>query len=598
MERVVTFVAALATVAFAASVAVGALSMPPSSWKLDEAVLATAAFALAFLVAQRLGFLLHWRGQAARVSLEEFAIVVGLLVMPGPFVIVAVAASALASQAITRRRPFKAAFNIAQYALGASLSVAAFVGLARLGVPPLWAALPAPIVFATVSQASTATLFALLEKASPVQVFRARFLQWTLVTSVVGLSLGLGTYALWRLNALLIVAILPVFLLLTRFGRLTEWAEEEVRVHSALAEATTRVAATGDFDAIIQAILERCGGIFGAGEVRLTLAIRPNEPRTWGWTSEQGSSAHGIRVVVPMATGEPGEMVIFPRPGQRSYGERDRHLLAIVAASVASSAASRRAMDELQEANLRLSNANRELEEFTLWTTHDMREPLRSVGQLAKILHDDLDDLSPAEVRDLSTRIQKGADGLKDRIKALHEFSRIVQEDGAFTTVDLNDLVDEAREGLCARIEERGALIVCRDRLPVVRAQHARLLNVFCNLMENALKYNDKPQPIVEVGCADLGDEWEVSVRDNGPGIDSAFRERVFKLFQRGPGAKEAGSGAGLAIVKRIVEQHDGTVWVQGEPGQGADFRFTLPKLGPRGAAPEPQVVVVPVFKG
>ncbi|HWH08462.1 MAG TPA: ATP-binding protein, partial [Candidatus Thermoplasmatota archaeon] len=559
MPSVRHFVAGLAALALAASAAV--LLGMPASWPAEDAVLAGGAFAAAFFVAQRLGFLLHWRGQAARISLEEFAVVVGLLVVPGPVLVAAVAASALVSQLLTRRPALKATFNVAQYVLGASLAVGAFAGLRALGVAPLWAAVPAPFVFALTSQASTATLFALLEKASPLRTFRARFLHWTVITSVVGLSLGLGSYALWRLHPVLIVAILPVFLLLTRFGRLTEWAEEEVRVHSALAEATTRVAATGDFDAITQAILERSGVIFGAGEVRLTLAVRPGPPQTWAWKHEQGASAHGIRVVVPMPAGEPGEMVIFPRPGQRAYGERDRHLLAIVAAAVASSAANRRALDELQEANLRLSNANRELEEFTLWTTHDMREPLRSVGQLARILHEDLDDLSPGEVRDLTGRIHKGAEGLKDRIKALHEFSRVVQEDVAFTMVDLNDVLDEAREGLTARIAERGARISCPEPLPAVRAQHARILNVVCNLLENALKYNDKTDPLVQVSCRDAGDEWELSVRDNGPGIDPAFRERVFKLFQRGPGAKESGSGAGLAIVKRIVEQHGGRVW-------------------------------------
>jgi light-regulated signal transduction histidine kinase (bacteriophytochrome) len=254
----------------------------------------------------------------------------------------------------------------------------------------------------------------------------------------------------------------------------------------------------------------------------------------------------------------------------------------------------RRSMAKQDETIKRLENMNRELEEFTLWTTHDMREPLRSVGQLAKILHDDLEDLSPGEVRDLTARIQKGAEGLKDRIKALHEFSRVVQEDAAFTTVDLNDLVGEAQEGLAARIAERGATIACRGELPAVRAQHARLLNVFSNLFENAIKYNDKDAPRVEVTLRDRGDEWEFGVRDNGPGIDSAFRERVFKLFQRGPGAKEAGSGAGLAIVKRIVEQHGGHVWVEGAPGEGADFRFTLPKLvEERGEATDARVVLV-----
>lgn len=578
MDNVRTYVAALcgaAVLALAASVWT-APAMPPVS--IQEALASVLAFGLVFFGAQRMGFLLRWRGQAARVSLEEFALVAGLLFIPADVLVLAVLASALASQILTRRPLLKTAFNAAQYTLAASLAATAFGGLVAAGVPPLWATVPAPFVFALVSQASTAYLFARIEGAPVATVFRARFLHWTLMTSAIGLSLGLGAYALWRLHPILIAAILPIFLLLTRFGRLTEWAEEEVRVHAALAEATTNVAASGDFDAVVHAILERCGDIFGAGEVRLSLATPTGEPRAWGWLHEQGASPHGIRVIVPMATGAPGEMLVYPKPGQRSYGERDRHLLAIVAAAVASSAAGTRAMHELREANLRLSNANRELEEFTLWTTHDMREPLRSVGQLARILNEDLGSLTHDEVRELAQRIQKGADGLKDRIKALHEFSRIVQEDGAFETVDLQELFEEAHAGLAARIEERGARVVVDGPLPLIRAQRARLQNVLCNLIENALKYNDKPVPVVVVSAREHEHSWELSVRDNGPGIDPSFRERAFKLFQRGPGAKESGSGAGLAIVKRIVEQHGGHVWIEGGAGEGADFRFTLPR--------------------
>jgi signal transduction histidine kinase len=237
---------------------------------------------------------------------------------------------------------------------------------------------------------------------------------------------------------------------------------------------------------------------------------------------------------------------------------------------------------DLREANQRLTNANRELEEFTLWTTHDMREPLRSVGQLATILREDFDALRPSEAKDLVRKIERSTEALKDRIKALHEFSRIVQEDVPFETVALDDAWETAVAGLRARIGERGAIVRSDGPLPVVRAQRQRIEKVFANLLENALKYNDKPTPVVEASCRDAGGAWEFVVRDNGPGIDPAFRERAFKLFQRGPGAREAGSGAGLAIVKRIVEQHGGRVWIEGEPGEGAAFRFTIPKAGAR----------------
>src|SRR5439155_12696986 len=206
-------------------------------------------------------------------------------------------------------------------------------------------------------------------------------------------------------------------------------------------------------------------------------------PTEWRWRHAQGSSGFAMRVVVPTPAGEPGEIEVSPRPWQRGFGARDRYLLTIVAGSAASAAATHRAVQELREANQRLTNANRELEEFTLWTTHDMREPLRSVGQLARILREDLDALPPEEAKDLALRIERGSEGLKDRIKALHEFSLIVQEDVPYETVDLNDALQTAREDLALRIAEQGARVEATTPLPTVRGQPARLQKVFSNLI-------------------------------------------------------------------------------------------------------------------
>jgi signal transduction histidine kinase len=565
-----------------AAVAVGAtLLLPARLLPLTSDVLLFAVgYALVFLVAQRMGFLLHWHGHATRVSIEEFVLVGGLLLLPSPLLVATVLSAATVHQVVRRRAAWKAAFNVAQYALAASAAALLDAGLVALRVPPLAAALSGPFAFACVSLASTALLFARLDEEPFVRVFRSRFAQWTLLTAVIGAALGLSAYALWALSPWAILAIVPVFLLLSRFGRLTEWAEEEVRVHKALAAAGTRVAATGDFDDSARALLDTCADVFGAGEARLTLPLPAGGERSWSWHHEQGASAHGMRVNVPMPGGPDGELVVYPRPGARSYGARDRHLLAIVAGSAASAATGAHTLLELKEANRRLSNANRELEEFTLWTTHDMREPLRSVGQLAQVLHEDMDILTDDEARELAKRMQNGAETLKDRIKALHEFSRVVQEDGEYGTVDMQRLLDEAREGLAARIAERRAAIDCRTPLPHVRGQAARLAKVLGNLLENALKYNDKERPVVVIAAQEWGEEWEFRIRDNGPGIDPAFHERAFQLFQRGPNAKAAsGSGAGLAIVKRIVEQHGGRIWIaDGAPGEGVEFRFTLPK--------------------
>src|SRR5581483_10930913 len=231
-----------------------------------------------------------------------------------------------------------------------------------------------------------------------------------------------------------------------------------------------------------------------------------------------------------------------------------------------------------QETIRRLENMNRELEEFTLWTTHDMREPLRSIGTIAQILQEDLDRISPEEARDLTRRIREGSERLKERVKALHAFSLIVQRDDAFTNVDLQEVVDNVVESLEAKVAERRARIVLPERpFPIVRAQPHRIHQVLANLVENALKYGHAERPTVTLGHERTEAGLRLFVRDNGPGIPPQYHQRIFQLFQRGPATSEPGSGAGLAIVKRIVEQHGGRVWVESEPGQGACFQVLLP---------------------
>lgn len=681
-----------------------------------------ALFALAFFALGTFGFVFEWRRQSTTVTLDEVALFLGTLFLPGSSLILGVAVATAATQLRQRRAPVKALFNVALYTVGTGFAVLGVRLVRSLGVSEPYASLPAPIVFAIATAWLLSALFSRLEGASLASTFRQRVDRWAVPGGTIGSSLGLVLYALYSLTPLAVLAAVPVFFYLRTFGRLSEWADAELRTHQRLAAVAAEVAGVSDLDAVADRILASCKDLFDCGEAQLSLKLPGSPPRTWRRSFAVASAGiGGVRGAITGTAGEAyGEITVFPRHGQRAFGEREHHLLRTVAGTASASVANARAvaaartasrerqatelryrelferstsfihvldveghivdanpsarrflpdvegsplldfvspadrgrfstalacliedgvLDNLEvrlvgegseivalvdgrrieiagepprfvlisrdvtalktleaaqrETIRRLENMNRELEEFTLWTTHDMREPLRSVGTLAKILHDEFDALPRGEAKDLARRILAGSDGLKERIKALHEFSRVVQGDAAFDTVGLDDVLADAARGLEARIAERAAVVRRLRPLPVARVQRHRFEKVFANLLENALKHNDKPEPVIEVTWRDAGEEIEVSVRDNGPGVQPAYHERIFQLFQRGTSSREGGSGAGLAIVKRIVEQHGGRVWVERRPGPGADFRFTLPKPPAAVAPAAPTVRIV-----
>jgi signal transduction histidine kinase len=132
--------------------------------------------------------------------------------------------------------------------------------------------------------------------------------------------------------------------------------------------------------------------------------------------------------------------------------------------------------------------------------------------------------------------------------------------------------------------------------LPAVSCDRTRLTQVFQNLISNAVKYMDKPQGQIRVGCTDEGASWRFHVADNGPGIDSKYFDRLFRMFQTlAPKDDRESTGIGLAVVKKIVELHGGRVWIESQVGQGSTFFFTFPKAGMTGAQERPQTCAADV---
>lgn len=234
----------------------------------------------------------------------------------------------------------------------------------------------------------------------------------------------------------------------------------------------------------------------------------------------------------------------------------------------------------------RLRHHAAELEEFTYTVTHDLQEPLRGIETLAAYLVEEAPTASREDLADTAARVQRNALRLKDRVRGMLEFSRVVRADEQMEEVDVRAVVDDAVAALDHQIREAGATVVLPTApLPRVTAHRVRVAQVLANLLENALKHNPGRNVRVEIGHRDEGDAHVLWVRDDGGGVPTEFHRRIFDVFQRGPdAAARRGSGVGLAIVKKVAERHGGRAWVESAPGRGATFYFTLAKAPP--AAP------------
>jgi light-regulated signal transduction histidine kinase (bacteriophytochrome) len=163
-------------------------------------------------------------------------------------------------------------------------------------------------------------------------------------------------------------------------------------------------------------------------------------------------------------------------------------------------------------------------------------------------------------------------------INDLLTYSRVGTRGKPLETTDTHALLGEAIINLAALIEEKRAIIT-NDDLPTVLADTSQLMQVFQNLISNAIKFQGENVPHVHVSVQDKGREWVFSIRDNGIGIERRYADRVFVIFQRLHTRQEyPGTGIGLALCKRIVERHGGRIWFESEPGNGSTFFFTMPK--------------------
>lgn len=220
---------------------------------------------------------------------------------------------------------------------------------------------------------------------------------------------------------------------------------------------------------------------------------------------------------------------------------------------------------------------NRELEDFAYVTSHDLKAPLRGIRTLADWLLADTDNRLSEESQEHLELLVGRVDRMHNLINGILEYSRVSHSNEKHNKVDLNNCVAGIIDSLAP---PEHISIVADNGLPVVWGEATRLTQLFQNLISNAIKYMDKEEGRIEIGCDRDEDHWRFSVSDNGPGIPSQYFERIFQLFQTlAPKDETESTGVGLAVAKKIVESHGGEIWVKSKSGEGATFFFTLPMV-------------------
>jgi PAS domain S-box-containing protein len=232
----------------------------------------------------------------------------------------------------------------------------------------------------------------------------------------------------------------------------------------------------------------------------------------------------------------------------------------------------------VRDRTAQLEATNKELESFAYVVSHDLKAPLRGINQLAHWLVEDYANAFDEKGKEMIDLLIDRVKRMDILIEGILQYSRIGRIEGKGEPIDLNLLVRDVIDLLAA--PEQIHISIEHD-LPVVAGDQTRMVQVFQNLVGNAMKFMDKPQGEITIGCVDEGTSWKFSVADNGPGIDPKHHEKIFQIFQTlQPRDKRESTGVGLATVKKIVELYGGKIWVESKPGKGSTFFFTLPKKG------------------
>ncbi|MGE3269485.1 MAG: CHASE3 domain-containing protein [Chloroflexota bacterium] len=237
----------------------------------------------------------------------------------------------------------------------------------------------------------------------------------------------------------------------------------------------------------------------------------------------------------------------------------------------------------LEDRARELSRSNADLEQFAYVASHDLQEPLRAVVSYLQLLERRYQGQLDERASRYIGHAVEGGHRMQKLINDLLTYSRVGRRGEDLAPVSFQSILDRALTSLQIAIEESEAVVSYDEPLPTITADATQMLQLIQNLLANAIKFRSEAAPRIHISCERIDTAWRFSVRDNGIGIAPEYHDRVFVLFQRLHGREEyAGTGIGLAVCKKIVERHGGSLWVESTEGGGSTFRFTIPD--PEGA--------------
>jgi len=217
------------------------------------------------------------------------------------------------------------------------------------------------------------------------------------------------------------------------------------------------------------------------------------------------------------------------------------------------------------------------LQQFAYIASHDLQSPLRAISGFVQLLQQDYGASLDEEAIGWIGRVVSSVQRMQNLIEDLLTYSRVDSRAIPFEPIEMKEVFEHAVSGLESSIRDAGAEVT-HDDLPVVMGDRSQLVQLLQNLIHNGMKYRGDAPPRVHVSAEQRGDQWTISVSDNGIGIADKHRERIFELFHRlHTQQRYPGTGIGLAICRRVAHRHGGEIWVESRPGEGSTFRFTLP---------------------